>query len=252
MLNQPVCQFLEWDSQFFGVRIARALDGRLTPDLAQAVLNWCCENRIKCVYFLADSDDPATIRLAEANLFQLMDNRVTLTAKIGLPEPPGVMDQRLIIKPVEYAEMAALRQIARMSHRMTRFYVDTRFPPKRADALYETWLTQCCDNEAARVLVAHQNGEIAGYIGCVNNGSPSGQIALLAVAQAFQGQGIGRALVAAGLQWFQGERLERVSVVTQARNIAALRVYEQNGFMVSQVQFWYHRWFSPNQPGDSE
>ena len=36
-----------------------------------------------------------------------------------------------------------------------------------------------------------------------------------------------------------------VTVVTQAANLPAVRLYERLGFRASQVGLWYHRWFEP-------
>jgi hypothetical protein len=34
-----------------------------------------------------------------------------------------------------------------------------------------------------------------------------------------------------------------LTVATQARNIAAQRLYQRAGFLTSSVRVWYHRWF---------
>ena len=60
-----VCHYLEWDSQFFGVRIARLVERRLTPESIAAAERWCAGERIACVYFLADASDLATARLTQ-------------------------------------------------------------------------------------------------------------------------------------------------------------------------------------------
>jgi ribosomal protein S18 acetylase RimI-like enzyme len=94
------------------------------------------------------------------------------------------------------------------------------------------------------VLVAHSDGQAAGYIACQRTVEGDGQVSLLAVAPGAQRQGIGKALVAAGLRWCWDEGARRVGVVSQGRNIRALRLYEEMGFRTQRMQIWYHRWFT--------
>ncbi len=242
-----LCQFLDWDTQFFGVRIARANVNRLDPETTRALLAWCCEHAIDCLYFLADADHPATVRHAEANQFKLVDLRVTLQVDLPAPRLAANIAPDISLGPVAASEVAALRAIAAVSHHDSRFYADPGFAPARADALYETWIEQACRDDSKFVLVAHQHSQVAGYLVCDCDGAPTGRISLTAVAPGFQGHGIGGALVAAGLDWFKKQQLPAVQVVTQARNVRAMRLYEKHGFATQQLQLWYHRWFSPAQ-----
>jgi RimJ/RimL family protein N-acetyltransferase len=50
--------------------------------------------------------------------------------------------------------------------------------------------------------------------------------------------------VAEALRWFAGRGTAEVTVVTQARNLAAQQVYQKAGFQTWAVQLWYHRWFT--------
>jgi ribosomal protein S18 acetylase RimI-like enzyme len=56
--------------------------------------------------------------------------------------------------------------------------------------------------------------------------------------------GVGRKLVVASLGWFDAHGADRVTVVTQGRNIAAQRLYQRCGFLTRSTGLWYHRWFS--------
>ena len=81
MFTTP-CQLLEWDTSFFGFRVARVNSEILTPKLAREIDQYCIENSIGCLYFLARSDDPDTTLLAEDAGFNLVDrisHAVTVT-----------------------------------------------------------------------------------------------------------------------------------------------------------------------------
>src|ERR1700683_1317326 len=120
------CEFLEWDSQFFGRRIARLTEHRLTANSVAAARRWCRTNQIDCLYFLADSNDAETVMLAQINAFQLVDIRLTLERSLsgGIGPAPAV-------RPFQPAHAAPLRAIARVSHRDSRFYHDAHFARQR-------------------------------------------------------------------------------------------------------------------------
>jgi dTDP-4-amino-4,6-dideoxy-D-galactose acyltransferase len=238
----PLCEYLEWDSQFFGSRIARLAQNHLTCETAAEVLRWCGANQVDCLYFLTDSNDPRTVALALANGFQLVDIRVTLERRPGYPEPAPS------IRPFQPADALELRRIARVSHWDSRFYHDGRFPRRQVDALYETWIDRSYSGWADAVLVAECDGAPVGYISCHLAPPSAGSIGLVAVAPGYQRRGLGRQLVEASLDYFRQHNVERVSVVTQGRNTGSQCLYHRCGFLTESVQLWYHRWFSGSRP----
>ena len=238
-----LCELLEWDTAFFGRRIARVNAQRLDPDSAVGVAAWCRAHAIDCLYLLADPSDAETIRLAEANDYYLVDIRLTLQTQLLACPAAGTAASAARIGAVQPDEVSALRAIAGVSHRDSRFYFDANFDRALCDRLYETWIEKCCRENPAGVLVARDGAEPVGYIACQCAAGGTGQVTLLAVAPGAQGQGLGQALVTAGLRWCWDQGARQVSVVTQGRNLPALRLYQKLGFRVERLQFWYHRWF---------
>jgi dTDP-4-amino-4,6-dideoxy-D-galactose acyltransferase len=242
MIDAAPCRLLDWDSQFFGRRIARVTAHRLTAELVDDILMWSKTHRIECLYCLADADDPATVRLAEDNGFRHVDVRVTLGARLdgaaASPEAPPETGTRLFA----HADLPALRALARTSHQHSRFYWDPEFPTSRCDDLYETWIDKSCHGYADTVIVADAAGVAVGYVSCHLTAAETGQIGLFAVGAAHHGRGAGRALLAAALRWFAARGVRRVTVVTQGRNVAAQRLYQRGGFVTDAVQVWYHKW----------
>jgi dTDP-4-amino-4,6-dideoxy-D-galactose acyltransferase len=236
---QPgICQFLEWDSQFFGLRIARLTEPRLTSSSVASARLWCRENQIDCLYFLADSDDAETVTLAQVNAFQLVDIRLTLERRLdaGIMPAPAV-------RPFQPADADRLRAIARVSHRESRFYYDAHFARRQCDALYEAWIERSLEGWADAVLVAEWDGAPAGYVSCHLTAAGVGSIGLFAVAQEYRRRGLGRQLVAAALGYFCQNGMKHATVVTQGRNAASQRVYQRCGFVTQSTQLWYHGWF---------
>jgi len=242
MVANTICEYLEWDSQFFRRRIARANTSCLTEKLVVEIDDWCSLQRIDCLYFLASSTDARTTRLAQDNMFRLVDVRVTLDLHMGAacsgsPSLPRVRNA------VE-RDIPALRILARSAHRDSRFYYDGNFPSHLCDRLYETWIERSCCGWAKNVLVAGEGGDLEGYVTCQIPNPGIGQIGLVGVGEKAHGKGIGRDLVTSAARWFAQEGIKNVSVVTQGRNVRAQRLYQRCGFVTRSVELWFHRWFS--------
>jgi dTDP-4-amino-4,6-dideoxy-D-galactose acyltransferase len=238
------CRVLDWDSQFFGCRIARLEGARLLPGDVGAIDDWCAAGRIDCLYFLAESGCPQTIATAEANGFGFKDLRITYEWKSALgargiqPQIGEGVKVRAFTKP----DLARLVEIARASHTDSRFFFDQRFNRTRAAELYEIWIRKACESD--HVIVGESGGGPAGYLSCHVEDGRAGSIGLAAVDARFHGQGIGRAMIEAALQWFRENGITDIRVVTQGRNVAAHRFYQSAGFLTRTIECWYHKWFT--------
>lgn len=235
-----LCEYLEWDSEAFGKRIGRIKINRLCQEDINEITTWCDLHSIDCLYFLCKADDAETVRVAEDNALRLVDIRVTLERCLSELTIDGLSPCVRLCVP---ADIPFLKDIARISHRDSRFYYDPNFPRDRCDALYETWITKSCNGYADAVWVAEFARRPVGYLSCHLRDETSGQIGLFAVSPDVQGQGLGRKLLDAALQWFAEHRVANVSVVTQGRNCRAQHFYQKHGFMTRSVYLWYHWWF---------
>ena len=244
-----VCELLEWDSQFFGVRVARVVGDWLDQHRIAEIDEWCRAARVDCLYFLSRFDQFQTTRLAEGYGFQLVDVRVILVFErfsSGVKGNEDVRGPNVSIRPARDDDLPVLREIAQRSYRHSRFYYDEHFRRNRCDELYAVWIEKCCHGRADIVLVAEMadfTGPI-GYVTCkLDRGYRLGEIDLVAVAEAAAGRGVGLCLIDVAKQWFRDNEVARVMVATQGRNIAAQRLYQRSGFLTHGVQLWYHRWF---------
>ena len=232
------CSVLAWDSEFFGHRIARLDGSHLHDEDVNDVFAWCRAGQIECLYFLAASDCPETLSTAERHGFGWKDLRVTYEGACApfLKAPASAVVK---VRPHRESDVAPLAVIARGAHTDSRFFFDTRFDRPRAADLYERWIREACAHD--HVFVAECNGQPVGYLSVKREG----EIGLLAVAQEFQGRGIAGTLLASGMQWFADQGTGTVRVVTQGRNTAAQRFYQNAGFRTRSVECWFHKWFDP-------
>ena len=236
------CRLLPWDTRFFGFPIGRLDSPRLRlADLA-TIEDWCGIHRIECLYLLADCSCPETLESACEARFKFVDMRYELEMPL---KASGRMDPaHPAIRTADKRDLPELEQMARQLHTNTRFFKDSKFPRDRAAELYAEWIRVSCEKPSGTVLIATTpSGALGGYIACeLDAATGNGQIGLVAVAESSRGQGLGRALGNAGLRWMAGRGASVVSVVTQADNLAALKLYTTMGFSVARVATWFHRW----------
>jgi len=230
------CMVLDWDTEFWGVRIGRVHGDRLVPERVDA---WADDHGVTCLYFLA-RDEPGAAAAAEQAGFRFMDVRVELARSAGDGE---------LAAPLREAgaeDETPLRRLARENHRTTRFYADPRFPDERCDDLYEAWIASSLEGWADVVLVAELEGRPVGYMTVhADDAAGRGLLGLSSVAPEARRRGLGQALVRGAVGWCGGRGLTEVAVVTQGRNVAALRVFETCGFRIRDVRLWFHKWYEP-------
>ena len=54
------CEYLPWDSRFFGFETGRVLGDTLTADRVRQIDRWCGRRKVVCLYFLSRGDDAQT------------------------------------------------------------------------------------------------------------------------------------------------------------------------------------------------
>ena len=242
-MNSSVwCRLLEWDTEFFGVRIGRIEITRLTADLMNEVLDWARRNQLRSLYFLCDPDHDESVGIAEANGFHFVDIRMVFAKKLeGIF--PRQSESLVQIRPFYPEALPSLQQIASSIYSDTRFYYDKHFDRQRVSEMYREWITKSCYSYADAVLVAHNEKLVAGYITCHLDSPQHGRIGLVGVDEHMYGVGVGTALVHSALEYFSRRGVSCVEVTTQGRNLSAQRLYQRAGFQTQSLHLWYHKWF---------
>lgn len=246
-----LCDVLDWDSEWFGVRVARLREPRLNQETLQNALSWCGDQQVDCLYFLAGLDDFETLRLAAEAGFVPVDIRVTLSQLLEpqATEPSGPVANVRLFRP---EDRRALKTIAGRLHTHSRFFFDVHFDRSKAKAMYERWFERCVENRHGWILVAEHESKPAAYSACELLGN-HGRITLFGVADSAQGKGLGSTLLEATLAKLRQSLASSVSVVTQLRHLRSVQLYQKHGFRVAALQQWYHKWFErqPANPASS-
>lgn len=251
-LAEP-CELLPWDSEFWGIPIARVRGRTLTPERLLSIDRWCEERSIACLFFLATFDDPMTVRCAEEGRFHLVDTKITFV-RPSERQRPAALEERppwAAIRQAMESDMDPLRRIAGASFVDSRFYFDQHFPRDKCGELYERWLVESFNGFADLILVAVREGT---PVGCTTyrspaNGENAARSGLLFVAPEAQRRGVARALKLAAVDWYAERQVPFVTTATQGRNVASLVANERCGFVVQSLELWYHKWYLP--PGST-
>jgi len=240
-----LCSLLQWDSEFFGVRIARLRDGRLDETTAHEVGEWCSRQRVDCLYFLADPNDATTVLTAEQAGYHLVDLRLVLEHSLTKPNHQPEIIGETLIRPSSPNDLPLLIPIAESSYTDSRFYHDEHFPRKKCSELYQVWLQRSIAGELADLVwMGIVGGVPSGFVTCkIEPNSRTAVIGLVGVGESARGSGLGKAMIGRALLWFGEQGCQIIEVVTQGRNIAAQRLYQASGFRTKSLNLWYHKWW---------
>ncbi|MFH1177358.1 MAG: GNAT family N-acetyltransferase [Acidobacteriota bacterium] len=241
----PLCAFLPWDSEFFGVRVASLQDCRPTRGELRAAVAWCATERIDCLYFLCAADATASANAAEDEGFRLVDVRIEL--QWSATESEAVMPAELPagVRPAGVADEPGLLRLTDHAFQHSRFFHDAHFSRERVNELFRRWISQDLrgDGMAERVLLA-ESDSVAGYVTLNPEGGDGVRIGLIAIADRARQGGAGASLLAAAQAHCRQTGRRRLVVATQLRNVAAQRLFQRCGCRTEKVGLWFHKWFS--------
>lgn len=246
-MNEEPCTFLDWDSQHFGINIAR-VNGVEVDELSLArIFDWCREKKIDCLYFLVSADDPKSVRLVEDNGFRLTEIRVYLERSLVDFDPSiyHPLKEDIVVREAKETDIPALQTIAKNSYNKSRFYFDSRFPEEKCQAYYQAWIKNCYAGLTDVVLVAEAENEIQGFItDRIDKETGIGYIDLLGVREDVRKAGVGHTLGISAMNWLKINGAKSVIAVTQGRNIATQRLCQRDGLITRSCQLYYHKWFN--------
>lgn len=249
-MERPLLRHLAWDSEFFGVAIAKTLSTRLRPHEIDIILGQCEQTGVKCLYCELDPDEIDTVFYVQERGFALVEFRMVLrhdlrrlaaeNVSASRAEQPAVLDDCPC--PEDLTDLAA---IADAISPMSRFAVDPRFGADASRRLYARWLHSCLEDPAVKMIVARLEGKAIGFVTLKPDGADSAAmwLTLLGVAPAAQAQGIGVQLARAAAQASAAGGAARLDVVTQGRNVRAVRTYERAGFALAAGTYYFHKWW---------
>jgi GNAT superfamily N-acetyltransferase len=142
------------------------------------------------------------------------------------------------------SDLHQLEEIAVEVSHSSRYSFDNKFRLGDNERLYRQWIINSFHGLADVVFVARwadESSDAVGLISCAARENIA-HIQLAGVHHAYRQKGVGTGLVQTALDWARNERVGKMQVVTQARNVPAQRLYQQMGFFTKSMTLFYHKW----------
>ena len=235
---------LEWDSWFFGYKIAAIRAQNLELNELDKIIRELGEKGFKLAYCFASPDDKISNSSFQSASGLLVDEKITFFMRINEADNfiPPPFDNVKSYKLDSASEK--LKSLALQSGIYSRFKTDPNFYNGEYEKLYLVWIEKSVKKEIAdEVLVYSENDDEKGLI-TLEFKENTGSIGLLAVDEKERGKSIGKKLVQSALLYFREKKVNIVEVVTQGKNTGACRFYKSMGFEVKSIVNIYHLWIS--------
>ena len=235
---------LEWDSQFFGYKIAAIRAQNLELNELNKTIGELSEQGYKLAYCFVRPDDETSNSSLQSASGLLVDEKITFFMRINEADnftaPP--FDNIKSCKIDSASEK--LKSLALQSGIYSRFKTDPNFHNAEYERLYLEWIEKSVQRKIAdEVLVYCENEKEQGLI-TLGIKEYTGSIGLLAVDEEERGKSIGRKLVQSALVYFREKKINIVEVITQNDNKGACGFYKSMGFEVKSIVNIYHLWIS--------
>lgn len=232
------CKHLQWDTDYFGVRSARAnLRGIVDERGQDEILDFC-----KAYDFVTISN---VDNIKENNYWIgtrtkafLADMNIQFLKVLSM-QPPYQDEKTYVINNLSKNDQ--ILDIAKRSFKNSRFFNDTRLPADQAKNIYYHWTECAFEQEDKYFAICKRGGNTAGYILFSFTGDRS-VIELIAVDGKYQGQGVGNSLIHKMEAFVRDKGIQKIKVGTQVNNISAVHFYTKLGFIYVSCGSMYHLW----------
>lgn len=226
-------KFLDWDSEFFGLRIGR-VDIVSSEELnALSEDEQSLRQQFDLLYVFA----PQSLHWTQSDAV-LVDEKMVYVKSVAVrPLSPSVGIYRGAVPNED------LCRLALVSGEYSRYRLDSRFPYGSYERLYSRWIEQAViGNMADKVFIYQDSNHINGMLTLQWNVHKA-DIGLVAVDANVQRQGIGSKMIQTVETYLvQNTQVQILRVATQRKNTKACCLYEKNGFTTESITKVYHWW----------
>jgi dTDP-4-amino-4,6-dideoxy-D-galactose acyltransferase len=233
-------RILEWDSDFFGYKIASLRPLNLGSTQLNEIISVLQRNDFTLAYcFVNPGDHLSNCSLKESSGF-LADEKITFI--VDLTEMKNKVYSEYIEPYRLNTSSDKLRVLALQSGYYSRFRIDPKFHNNEYEKLYREWIDKSVSKLMSdEILVYYKDDDEKGFVTLgIKNGV--GSIGLIAVDELERGNSIGKELMSAALSFFLNKNICSVEVVTQKANKVACEFYKSRGFSFKSIENVYHLW----------
>lgn len=243
----------EWDSHILGKKIGKltlyisSLGNKTKPFLKKCFLE-AEKTKVDAVFTRISMEEKDVLQLMLAEGAILGDLLLTFYKNLHkedvLQKVSLVNKSDITFEEGKVTHEPCLRKITTSAYRYSHYFNDPNIPLKKAEAIYQEWISNSLKGYADYVIVARLKEKVVGYITIrIRNLDEKaiGVIDLIAVDENYRGQGIGKMLVWKGIEKVFN-RVDSLYVSTQVSNIAALQLYQGLGFKAVLSEATLHIW----------
>lgn len=194
-------------------------------------------------YAKIDAADVPTVAALTAAGMTVVEVNVTFGAAAGARRDVADPGESVVITRASAADADGLLQVAATSFRYSRFHLDPLVADSLANRIKREWVASYLAGRRGDDLwTIRCNGEIAGLLAVIggdDGGVRHKTIDLVAIAPAFQGRGIGHAVMRFFFRRY-ADACDRLRVGTQVANVPSMRLYEAAGMRIERSQYVLH------------
>lgn len=233
----------ELDSQGFGMEIARGFIRR--PEEIEQAIAECRSQNIQVIFVRTPSDCAEAIAAIGRLGGECMDRLVYYGRRLNTPmaQPAGT------IRPLEERDIGQVVAITDTAFRDYdgHYHNDPRLPRDKSHHAYVDWALRACHARDAQheVMVAvdeRDDTKIAGFLTMAMNSPQEAEYILSGIDEAYRGQGVYGALIAAGLHWAKRQGAQHSITSTQTTNAAVQKAWQRLGFELWYSYETFHLW----------
>ncbi|HAA11309.1 MAG TPA: hypothetical protein DCE41_06235 [Cytophagales bacterium] len=233
---------LSWDSDFFGFPVARLhVEGGEDSTEIEDLLTKS-QNDFRLVYAMTQD---STMAKAMAELHpDFQDEKVWFVQSLKNTLPTQEHLISFLGRPLE----GSLFGLALQAGHESRFTRDPGFDPEAFRGMYRIWMEKSLSGDRSwEVLCLIREESPIGFITLDRSSDPARtDIGLLAVDDAYRGQGMGKILMQGAKHAAYAAGYKALGVPTQRSNSGACRYYQSVGFTEESNTFIFHFWHHGN------
>ena len=224
---------LNWDSDFFGLRIAKAIVASEDDIAILARLEGELSDLYDLIYIFSNPDLEISFNRA-----YLVDRKAVFstnkTQHWGTDPAIEEWDAERVSEE--------LVSLALISGKYSRFKIDSLFPTGSYEKLYTRWIEQSVNKSIASEVFCYMIDNTPQGLLTLSRTNSHSSIGLVAVNDGLQNKGIGTALVRHAISFVYEHNGKSLSVTTQLDNKPACQLYTKCGFGLESVTKIWHWW----------
>lgn len=224
---------LHWDSDFFGLRIAKVAIASEEDFVALSRQKEELRRHFDLIYVFSELELEMPFENAS-----LVDRKAVYT----LTAPKSFVVDSAIKRWESPIASDSLVSLALVSGKYSRFKLDKNFPAGSYERLYTRWIEQSVNKSMATDVFCYMLDDAPRGLVTLDLRGGHGVIGLVAVDEDYRHRGIGTALIRHAISYVHAFHGERLSVATQMDNEPACRLYSGCGFSLESVTKIWHWW----------